>query len=120
MRPPAIRPRPDQVEELTRGLQLPLTEIAKDHLQVIAEGLSRAFNDIRSQVPRAVTHGTEAEVTAHMETRLNRMIEQDPLLGQLVIHVARGKETISFNGAHLEKRPDLSIYLSNRFRGFPL
>ena len=120
MRPHAIRPRPDQVEELTRGLQLPLTEIANDHLQVIAEGLRRAFNDIRSQMPRIVTRGTEAEMTAHMETRLNRLLDQDPLLGQLVTNVARGKETISFNGAHLEKRPDLSIYLSNGFRGFPL
>jgi hypothetical protein len=34
--------------------------------------------------------------------------------------VARGRETISYDGSHLEKRPDLSIYLTNRSRSFPL
>ena len=48
------------------------------------------------------------------------MIEQDPLWGHLVLCVVRGKESLSFDGSHLEMRPDLSIYLSNRNRGFPL
>lgn len=115
-----IRPRPDQVAELTRGLTLPLPEVSTDHLEVIAEGLLRAFGDIRIQSPTTVASGSEAEVTALMETRLNTLIEEDPFWGQLVLCVARGKESLSFNGAHLEKRPDLSIYLSNRNRGFPL
>jgi hypothetical protein len=55
-----------------------------------------------------------------MEARLNALIEEDTLWGQLVLCVARGKESLSFDGAHLEKRPDLSIYLSNRARSFPL
>ena len=120
MTPSGIRPRPDQVAELTRGLTLPLPEVSTDHLQVIAEGLLRAFSDVRAGSPTTVASGTEAEVTALMEARLNTMIEEDPLWGQLVLCVARGKESLSFNGEHLEKRPDLSIYLSNRNRGFPL
>jgi hypothetical protein len=48
------------------------------------------------------------------------LIEEDPFWGQLVLCVARGKESLSFDGSHLEKSPDLSIYLSNRNRGFPL
>lgn len=67
-----------------------------------------------------VASGSEAEVTALMEARLNTMIKEDPLWGQLVLCVARGKESLSFDGSHLEKRPDLSIYLSNRNPGFPL
>lgn len=120
MRPAALRPRPDQVAELTRGLQLPLPEVSGVHLEVIAEGLLRAFIDVRTQSPSTVASGSEAEVTALMEARLNMMIEQDPLWGHLVLCVARGKEGLSFDGSHLEKRPDLSIYLSNRNRGFPL
>jgi hypothetical protein len=120
MRSAAIRPRPDQVAELTRGLYLPLPEVANDHLEVIAESLLRAFNDVRAHAPSIVASGSEAEVTALMEARLNIMVEQDLLWGQLVLCVARGKETLSFDGSHLEKRPDLSIYLSNRNRGFPL
>ena len=39
---------------------------------------------------------------------------------QLVLCVARGKESLTYDGSHLEKRPDLSIYLTNKFRAFPL
>jgi hypothetical protein len=120
MRPVAIRPRPDQIGELTRGLQLPLPEIEAVHIEILAERLLRAFNDIRAQSPVTVDSGSEAEVTALMESRLNTLIEEDPLWGQLVLCVARGKESLSFDGSHLEKRPDLSIYLSNRTRVFPL
>lgn len=116
----AIRPRPDQVDELTRGLKLPLPEISGIHLEIIAEGLLRAFGEVRAHSAATVASGSEAEITALMEARLNGMIEQDPLWRQLVLCVARGKESLSFDGSHLEKRPDLSIYLSNRNRGFPV
>jgi len=115
-----IHPRPDQVAELTRGLQLPLPGLSSIHLNVIAEGLVQAYNEISSSEPATLASGSEAEVTALMEARLNRMAEHDPLWQQLVLCVARGKESVSFDGSHLEKRPDLSIYLSNRNRGFPL
>lgn len=120
MRPAAVRPRPDQIGELTRGLQLPLPEIEAVYIEILAERLLRAFNDIRAQSPVTVASGSEAEVTALMESRLNTLIEEDPFWGQLVLCVARGKESLSFDGSHLEKRPDLSIYLSNRTRVFPL
>jgi hypothetical protein len=120
MRPKAIRPRLDQISELSKGLQLPLPEIQSVHLEIIAEVLSRAFNEIRSQLPSVVLTGNEAELNALMEARLNGLIEEDPLWGQLVLCVARGKESLSFDGSHLEKRPDLSIYLTSRARNFPL
>lgn len=120
MRAASIRPRPDQIAELTRGLQLPLPEVSSIHLDIIAEGLLQAFSDIRAKAPATVASGTEAEVTALLEARLNAMIEVEPLWGQLVLCVARGKESLSFDGSHLEKRPDLSIYLSNQNRSFPL
>ena len=120
MRRSGVRPRVDQVAELTRGLRLPLGPIANDHLEVLAECLRQAFDDIRAHWPTTVATGEESEVTALMEARLNRMIDEDSLWRQLVHCVARGKESISFNGAHLEKRPDLSIFLSGANRRFPL
>lgn len=120
MRGAAIRPRPDQIAELTRGLHLPLPEISGIHLNVIAEGVFQAFKEIRTQSAATVATGTEAEVTALLETCLNRRIEQDPRWGQLVLWVVRGKESLNFDGSHLENRPDLSIYLSERNRCFPL
>ena len=114
------RPRPDHVALLTCGLRLPLSEIGCDHLKILAEGLRQAFNDIRNYAPGTVANGTEPEVTALMETQLNRLIDNDPLWRHLVDWVGRGKESIDFDGSLLEKRPDLSIGLSNAERRFPL
>lgn len=112
--------RPDQIAELTRGLDLPLAAIDDVHLQILAEGVTQAFNDIRVEMPNTIADGDEAEITALLEARLNAMIDEDPLWRQLVACVVRGKESLSFDGTHLEKRPDLSIYLTERSRRFPL
>ena len=120
MRRSGARPRVDQVAELTRGLRLPLEPIAHDHLEVLAECLRQAFNDVRVRAPSKVATGEEREVTALMEARLNRMIDEDSLWRQLVHCVVRGKESISFDGAHIEMRPDLLIFLSGANRRFPL
>ena len=120
MSSPALLPRPDQIAELTRGLELPLAAISEDYLQIIAEGIIQAFNDIRASAPTPATCGDEAEVTALLVARLNRMIEEDVLWRQLVTCVMRGTESVSYDGTHLEKRPDLSILLSGRALRFPL
>jgi hypothetical protein len=116
----ALSPRPDQVAELTRGLDLPLAAIDEVYLQIIAEGVVQAFQDIRASALTSVTTGDEAEVTALLVARLNRMIEEDTVWRQLVTCVVRGAESLSYDGAHLEKRPDLSILLSGRALRFPL
>lgn len=120
MRQSAVRPRRDQIDALTRGVQLPLPAIEATFLEVIAESLSRAFHDVCTDHPGTVDAGSEAEVTALLVTRLNEMLDQDPLLRQLVNCVVRGAETVSFDGSRLEKRPDLSLYLSSREHNFPL
>lgn len=120
MKRSAVRPRRDQIDALTRGLRLPLPAIEAAYLEVIAESLYQAFADVCTQHPATIASGSEAEVTALLEARLNERLDQDPLLRQLVIYVARGKETVSFDGSHLEKRPDLSLHLSSRERSFPL
>lgn len=120
MKASAIHARVDQIDELTRGFRLPLPPMKMEHLDIIAASLSRAFDEVRTRHPGKVNSGNEAEVTALLEASLNALLEQDPLWGQLVACVARGKETVSFDGSHLEKRPDLSIYLSSRQRNFPL
>jgi hypothetical protein len=83
MSSPTLVPRPDQIAELTRGLDLPLTAIEDVHLHVIADGVAQAFNDIRHSSPGTVAAGDEAEITALLEARLNSMIEDDPFWRQL-------------------------------------
>ena len=120
MRGRTVRPRPDQIAELTRGLRLPLEPIADDHLEILADGLRQAFDDVRTSSPDTVAAGEEPEVTSLMEARLNRLVTEDALWRQLVLYVGRGTERINFDGSSLEKRPDFSIVLSGRERRFPL
>ena len=98
----ALSPRPDQIAELTRGLALPLPAIDGVYLQLIAEGIVQAFQDIGASQTSTVATGDEAEVTALLVARLNRMIEEDQIWRQLVSSVVRGAESLNYNGAHLE------------------
>ena len=116
----AVRPRLDQVAELTRDIRLPSPAVTDIHLQILAEGLREAFDDLREREPATMTSGDEPEVTAMLQARLNGLIKENSLWSQLVLCVVRGEESISFDGSHLEKRPDLSIYLSDGTRHFPL
>ena len=94
-------PRHDQVAELTHGVRLPLVPIADDHLEILAEGLRQAFDDLRTRESATMTTGKEPELTALMQARLNSLVDVDPLWRQLVLWVGRGVESISFDGSHL-------------------
>lgn len=120
MKPPSIRPRPDQILELSRGLTLPLLPIDSVYLEIIAETFVDAFNDVCVCSPTTMQSGTEAEVTALIQARLNVIADHNPFWRQLVSCTIRGAESLSFDGSHIEKRPDFSIYLTDRFRNFPL
>lgn len=115
-----LRQRRDQLTELTGGLQLPLPSLSAIHLDIILEGLISAWEEL------AKTHGDELlkkdepEINALMQARLNRATETETLFGQMVSNVARGSETVSFDGTHIEKRPDLAVYLTRRHANFPL
>lgn len=113
-------PRLDQIEELTRGIDLPLFPLHQEHLRAIVEVLCSAWADLLQRYPRILFHEDEAAINALMETRLSALLDEDQLWGQMVRAVARGRETTSFDGTHLEKRPDLSLFLTRRHAAFPL
>ena len=117
---PAIRPRPNQVLELVRGLHLPLVGLDKEHLAVIAEVIGEAWQYLLEHQSPTLANGTEPEISALLVTRLNALLDEDALWQLLVRSVSRGPEMTSFNGAHLEKRPDMAIHLSGRNPSFPL
>lgn len=89
-------------------------------MALIADMIALAWGDLTLSRASTLATGSEAEINALLEARLSRLLDEHPLWEQLVRSVARGKETVSFNGAHLEKRPDLSIFLSARSPAFPL
>ena len=116
----SLSPRHNQVDLLTRGLDLPFEALQEEHVLFFAEVLVIAWNDLLRSEPTTLLNGTEAEINALMETRLGQLLEELPLWEQMVRCVTRGKETLSFDGTHLEKRPDLSVHLTARNQAFPL
>src|SRR5690348_9151752 len=116
----SIRPRINQVEELTRGIRLPFSPLAAAHLRLIADTLILVWTELLSDHPKTLSTGDEAEVTALVEARLNQQRAIDLAWSQIVVHVVRGAETVSYDGSHIEKRPDLSIYLTDHDPQFPL
>ena len=115
-----IYPREEQIAELTRGQRLPLAPLAETLLVFIAEMLRRAWDELLRRQLATLVSGGETEVNTMMETRLNALLEEDELWSRLVRCVTRGTEEISYDGSHLEKRPDLSIHLTRRNPSFPL
>jgi hypothetical protein len=113
-------PRLDQIAELTRGIELPLLPLHQEHLHVIVEALSAAWADLLHRHPKILLQEEEAAINTLMETRLLALLDEDPLWAQMVRAVARGRETLSYDGSHLEKRPDLSLFLTRRNAAFPL
>ena len=115
-----IVPRKDQISELTRGLELPFNPLQKIHLTIVTELLAQAWRELSLDHRETIAQGNEAEINALMAARLNGLLESDIMWHQLVRNVTRGTESISYDGSHLEKRPDLSIHLTNRSASFPL
>jgi len=120
MSQPGHPPRDDQIAELTRGAELPLPALKSRHLKVIAEFLVRAWEGLLETQQQVIRTKEEVEINALMESRLLGLLHEGREWSTLVSNVARGKESLSFDGSSLEKRPDLSIYLTKKDRRFPL
>jgi len=113
-------PRINQVKELTRGLKLPMPPVAAIHLDIIIETIRVALNELVAEHGSALVGKPEIELNALLQARLNGMRDAEKLFGQIVACVVRGGESTSYNGKHIEKRPDLGIYLTSRHANFPL
>nr|VFJ46501.1 MAG: hypothetical protein BECKDK2373C_GA0170839_101518 [Candidatus Kentron sp. DK] len=113
-------PHPEQVSELTRGITLPLPAINEELLRVIVETLAKAWAELLTRHTNLLGQD-EPAITALMEARLNTLRNEEPLWEMLVSAAIRGREMISYDGSHLEKRPDLSLLLTEaRHPNFPL
>jgi len=112
-------PRLDQIAELTRGHTIPLDPLPEANLTIIAEILAGAWSDLLQTQRSTLLSGGETEVNTLLESRLNALLDEDQAWALLVRGVAR-RDTMSYDGSHLEKRPDLSVHLTGRNPSFPL
>src|SRR5690348_3430727 len=110
MSQPGHPPRDYQIAELTRGVELPLPALQPRHLKIIAEFLVRAWEGLLETQQQVMHTKAEVEINALMESRLLGLLLEGREWSQVVAYVSRGKESFSFDGSSLEKRPDLSIF----------
>jgi hypothetical protein len=113
-------PRPNHIAELTKGTRLPLDPVKDEHLSVIFETISCAWQELCANGAASQTDGDEAEVNALLDPRLNHYCQSQPLWKDLVHSVHRGRESMSYDGSKLEKRPDLSFIFLRGNRNFPM
>jgi hypothetical protein len=113
-------PRTDQVKELTRGLKLPMPPVAGVHLDIIIETIRIALDELVKEYRSALLEKHEIELNSLLQARLNGIRDVEKLFGQIVACVIRGGESTSYDGKHIENRPDLAIYLTSRHSNFPL
>jgi hypothetical protein len=112
--------RPDHIAELTRGAHLPLDPVKSEHLSIILETITSAWQALLATGAVALFTGDEAEVNALLDPRLNHYCQSQPLWKDLVHSVQRGRESMSYDGNKLEKRPDLSFIFLHGNRNFPM
>lgn len=112
--------RPDHIAELTRGARLPLEPVSEVHLRVIFDTIIQAWNELKVCRHADIKAGDEAEINSLLEARLNHHCQYLPLWKDLVHSVQRGRESMSYDGGKLEKRPDVSLVFLHGNRNFPL
>lgn len=110
----------DQVAAFVNGLSLPLDAIPDENLAIILETICFAWQSLINGGSEILTSGDEKNVTALLEASLIHLCKTDPLFKGLVNAVARGVESRNFDSTKIELRPDLSIYLTDPKRPFPL
>lgn len=110
----------DQVAAFVNGLPMPLDPIPDVHLAIILEAISSAWQAVRSSGSTVPQTGDEKNVTTMLGNCLHNLCQAEPLFKDLVKVVARGVESINFDATRIELRPDLSIYLTDPKRPFPL
>ncbi len=107
-----------QIEELTRGVQLPLPALQRRHLLVIAELLTEAWDDLLEVQEQILRSKPEPDVNALMKTRINKLRDKKTEWKALVSGVTLGSESCNYDASSIEKRPDLSVHLTDKHRPF--
>ena len=115
MSQPCHPPRDYQIGELTRGVES-LPALKSYHLKIIAEFLVLAWQGLLKTQQQVMRTKEEPEINALMESRLLGLLDEGQEWSTLVSSVSRGRESCSFDGSSLEKRPDLSIFLTRKLR----
>lgn len=121
MTQPTLHPRPDHIAELTRGIaRLPLPPLDEEHIRIIVETIVDVWKYLQAKYAAALAGKSETEINDLMSSALKTRIDEDPLFRLMATGVARDASELSYDGKHLDKKPDLSIQLAQGSVKFPL
>ncbi|HRJ61158.1 MAG TPA: hypothetical protein PKZ97_09070 [Azospirillaceae bacterium] len=121
MTQPTLLPRPDHIAELTRGIaRLPLPPLDEEHIRIVFETIVDVWKYLQAKYAAALAGKSETEINDLMASALKTRIDEDPLFRLTATAVARDASELSYDGTHLDKKPDLSIQLTQEGARFPL
>lgn len=120
MRSRRLTPRPDQIALLTQGIALPVPAVPPEVIEIVIEAIIDAHAYIKANFPNILATEQEVEITTAIRNRMVNLLDGDPLLRVIICSIGRGEENLSYNGKHIEKRPDFSFWLNVRGMIFPL
>lgn len=111
-------PRDYQIAELTRGVQLPFNSLQRRHLLVILELIAESWAELLTVQEQNLRTKPEPDVNALMKARINQLKGRKTEWNTLVSGVTLGSESCSYDASSIEKRPDLSVHLTDKHRPF--
>lgn len=111
-------PRDYQITELTRGIQLPFPAMQRRHLLVLVELLTEAWEDLLESQEQILRSKEEPDINALMKTRMNQVRGNKNEWKTLVSGITLGSESCSHDASSIQKRPDLSVHLTDKHRPF--
>lgn len=122
MSPSIKSPRPNVIHALTRPVPaLPFGALQRAHMDCILELILAAWQNIQANPANNIKNYDEPDITLLLEVELNNFRLSDPIWEAMISSIARGKESVTYDARHIEKKPDLSIYLtSNKLSNFAL
>jgi len=94
--------------------ELPLSGIAPRHILAIEQAIRTAWNQLKRSASRGLLENGDEK---HITIALQQELENIRLSGNGIFSESefakpiRGAEVMSYDGRHLEKRPDLTFYL---------
>jgi len=96
------------IDNLVRDHVLPQPPLSKSVIRVVLNALTESWAEVCLLYP-GETSTSEVEVSKHLALAFNHRRLQDVRLRRAVANATTGPEMMNFDGAKLQKRPDITV-----------
>jgi hypothetical protein len=116
-----IRPRPEQIAELTQGRKLPLPPVSNRNLRVLTKTLATVWSILLRKWGMQILSQDESDITTLIVNHFKNPNNTYPQWSHLVSNIDRGTEMCNFDCSRRDMKPDILISLTDSAHsGLPL